>query len=101
MRLVKNHRSFRSCLEVGDNVRDMFPNNAVVFNFELSKTKRAYLVTHGVTTWVKGILQVEVSNSPFYSVSSDGSLNVLLQENQIDIQVRGWSEKSKKVVTHY
>ena len=78
---MKNHRSFRFCLEAGDNVRDMFPNNDIVSNFKLPKTKRAYLVNHGVTTWVKGILQVEVSNSPFYSVSSDGSLNVLLQEN--------------------
>ena len=63
----------------------MFPNNDIVSTFKLSKTKCAYLVTHGIAPWVKSNLQVEVSNSQFYNVSFDESLNVVLQENQMDI----------------
>ena len=72
-------------MELGDDLRDMFPNNDIVSTFKLSKTKCAYLVTHGIAPWVKSNLQVEVSNSPFYNVSFDESLNVVLQENQMDI----------------
>ena len=63
---MKNHYSFRSCLELGHDLRDMFPNNDIVS--KLSKTKCAYLVTHGIAPWVKRNSRVEVSNSPFYSV---------------------------------
>ena len=75
---MKNHYSFCSCLELGDNLRDMFPKN-IVSNFNLLKTKCAYLVTLGIAPLAKSDLQVELSNSPFYSVSFDESLNVVLQ----------------------
>ena len=88
LRLVKNDYSFRSCLEPDEFLRDMFPNNDIASNFKLLKTKCAYLVTHGVAPWMKSNLQVEVSNSLLHSVSFDESLNVVLQENQVDIQVR-------------
>ena len=54
---MKNHDRFCSCL--------VFPNSDIVFNFKLLKTKCVYLVTHGVTPWVKINLQVEVFNYPF------------------------------------
>ena len=53
LRLVQNHYSFCSCLEVGDDLKDMFPSNDVVSNFKLLKTKCVYLVIHGIAPWVK------------------------------------------------
>ena len=50
---------------------------------------------------MKSNLQAEVSNSPFYTVSFDESLSVVLQENQMHIQVRFWLEKLKKALTRY
>ena len=94
---MKNHCSFCSCLKLGDVLRDMFPNNDILSNFKLSKTNCAY----SIAPWVKSNLQVEVSNSPFYSVSFGESLNVVLQENKMDIRVPFWSEKLKKAVTRY
>ena len=88
LRVVKNQHSFRSCLELGDDMKDMFPNSDTVSKFKLSKTKCAYFVTHGIAPWVKSNLRTEVSNSPFFSMSFDESLNMVLQENQMDIQVR-------------
>lgn len=46
-------------------------------------------------------VQVGVSNSPFYSVPFNESLNMVLQENQMEIQVCFWSEKLKKALTLY
>ena len=48
-----NHYSFCSCLELGDDLKDMFPSNDIVSNFKLSKTKCVYLVIHGIAPWVK------------------------------------------------
>ena len=79
----------------------MFPNSDTVSKFQLSKTKCAYFVTHGIALWIKSNLQTEVSNSPFFSVSFGESLNMVLQENQMDIQLRFWSEKLNKAVTCY
>lgn len=102
LRLVQNHYSFCSCLELGDDLKDMFPSNDVVSNFKLSKTKCVYLVIHGIAPWAKKKnVQVGVSNSPFYSVPFNESLNMVLQENQMEIQVCFWSEKLKKALTLY
>ena len=40
---------------------------------------------------VKSNMQVEVANSPFYSVSFGESLNMVLQENRMDVQACFWS----------
>ena len=66
LRVVKNHHSFHSCFELGDDMKDMFPNSDTVSKIILSKTKCAYFVTHGVAPCVKSNLQTEVSNSPFF-----------------------------------
>ena len=101
LRVVKNHDSFRSCLELGEDLQAMIPNNDIVSKFKLSKTKCSYYVTHGIAPWVRGNLQTEVSASPFFSVSFDESLNIVMQENQMDIQIRFWSEKQNKAITRY
>ena len=51
--LVQNYYSFCSCLELGDDLKDMPPSNDIVSNFKLSKTKCVYLVIHGTAPWVK------------------------------------------------
>ena len=38
LKLEKNHYSFRSCLELGNDLRDVFPNKDIICNFKLSKT---------------------------------------------------------------
>ena len=92
LRMVKNHNSFRSCLGLGEDLKAMFQNNDVVTKFTLSKTKSAYFVTHDISPWVKSKLQTEITDSCFFSVSFNESLNQALQNNQMDIQIRYWCD---------
>ena len=83
LRMVKNHDSFRSCLGLTDDLKNMFENKnrGVVGNFSLSKTKAAYFVKYGISPWVNGKLTKQITSSPFFSVSFDESLNKKLQKN--------------------
>ena len=101
--MVKNHDSFRSCLGLTDDLKNMFENKnrGVVGNFSLSKTKAAYFVKYGISPWVNGKLTKQITSSPFFSVSFDESLNKKLQKTQMDVQIRFWSDELNKAVTRY
>ena len=101
LRVVKNHQSFRSCLGLAEDLQNMFQNNEVVSKFKLSKTKCAYLVTHGIAPYIKGNMKDNICDSPFFSVSFDESLNEGMQEQQMDVQIRYWDENSLRAVTRY
>ena len=102
LRMVKNHNSFRSCLGLSEDLKSMFGSeNGIVENFSLSKTKSAYLVKYGIAPWVKQRIADQIAESPFFSISFDESLNKKLQKNQMDIQIRFWSDLSNKTETRY
>ena len=46
--LAKNHYGVHSCFELGNDMKDIFPNNDTVSKIKPSKTKCAYFVT-GIT----------------------------------------------------
>ena len=101
LRVVKNHDSFRSCLEQGDDLKAMFPDSSIAAGFTLSKTKCAYVVKYGIAPWVKENLRKVICESPFHSVSYDESLNRQMQEQQMDLQIRFWCNKTNRAVTRY
>ena len=101
LRVVNNHQSFRSCLELGEDLKNMFVDSAIATEFTLSKTKCGYVVKYGISPWIKENLRKDVCNSPFYSVSFDESLNKQMQEIQMDIQIRFWCDRTNKAVTQY
>ena len=101
LRLVKHHDSFRSCLDLGADLKSMFPDSAIAAGFTLSKTKCAYVIKYGIAPWLKENLQNLINEAPFYSVSYDESLNRQLQEQQMDLQVRFWCNKTSQAVTRY
>ena len=101
LRIVKNHYSFRSCLGLGDDLKAMFPDSAIAAGFTLSKTKCAYVVKYGMAPWLKENLRKVIIESPFFSVSYDESLNRQMQEQQMDLQVRYWCNKTSRAVTRY
>ena len=79
----------------------MFPDSGIAADFTLSKTKCAYVVKYGVVPWLKENLQKVISESLFYSVSWDESLNRQMQEQQMDLQGRYWCNKTSWAVTRY
>ena len=101
LRIVKNHGSFRSCLGLRTDLKAMFPDRQIAGDFTLSKTKCTYVVKYGIASWLKENLRKVINESPFYSISYDESLNRQMEEQQMDLQVRYWCNKTSWAVTQY
>ena len=65
VKCVMDHLSFRSCLDLNDLFRSMFPDSAVAQKFKLSKTKCAYLINFGLAVYYHKLRISEVKESPF------------------------------------
>ena len=96
LRIVKIHDSFRSCLGLETDLKAMFPDSRIAADFTLPKTKCAYIVKYGIAPCLKVIRK-----SSFYSVSYDESLKVWMQEQEMDLQVPYWCNKTSRTVTRY
>ena len=94
LRIVKNHDSFRSCLGLGTDLKALSPDSRIAANFTLSKTKCAYAVNYSIAPLLKENLQKVISESPINIVFYNESLNRQMQEQQIDLQVQYWCNKT-------
>lgn len=65
----------------------MFPDSDIAKSFQLSKTKCAYYIVHGLAPYFMEILLQEIN------------LNHYKQEEQIDVQIRFWNENLYEVQT--
>ena len=63
----------------------MFPDSEIAQKFKLGKTKCAYLFNYGMAPFVKYQLVKNIVASPFYTVSFDESMNIVLQNEQMDV----------------
>ena len=72
----------------------MFSNNEITKSFKLSKSKCGYFINFGLARYFKDLL-AKAAN--IFVVSFGKSLNKVLQEEQIDVQVRYWNEAAKQV----
>ena len=68
----------------------MFPDSEVASKLILGKTKCAYFMNYGIASYFKNILTKAITESPFYSLSFDGSLNAVIQSCQMDVAIRDW-----------
>lgn len=101
LHVVMEKHSFRSCEQLGDLFRAMFPNCHEAEKFTLGKTKCGYFINFGFAPHFLGLLLESVKSSPFYSLSFDESLNKALQNGQMDINVRFWNSEECKAETRY
>ena len=77
---------------------DMFPDSNIAKKFTLSKSKCAYVLNFGIA---KDGLREKICASPYFSISFDESLNTLLQQQQMDVQIRFWCVALNKAITRY
>ena len=66
----------------------MFKDSESAKGFALSRTKCTYLINFGVAPYFRQELINSIKTSPHFAVSFDKSLNRVLQDDQIDIQIR-------------
>ena len=88
--MVQSRYSQCSMRQCGQVVTAMFHNSEIA-KMMLQKSKCGYVINHGIAPYWERLLLQEVTNSPFYVLSFDESLNKLLQKGQMDTIVRYWN----------
>ena len=69
--------------------------------YQMSRTKVAYTILHGIAPIFLADLVNRVKSLPFYSTLFDESMNDDLQTNQMDIQIRYFNKETLESVTQY
>ena len=101
LKVISSHYSLRSCLGLKELFEAMFCNSEIAKSFKLSKTKCDCFINFGLAPYFKDLLVKEIKAANIFVVSFDESLNKVLQEEQMDVQVRYWNEAAKQVNTRF
>ena len=79
----------------------MFSDGIIAENFKPSKTKCGYYLTYGIVPYLKSNITKSILKARYFAIMFDESLNSVLQNEQMDIQNRYWSDEDCKVQTKY
>ena len=79
----------------------MFPDSKIAERMQLEPKKLEYVVTHGITPYVKDLLKSQVISTDWFVVSFDESLNDATQECEMDICIRFWNKETSQVEDRY
>ena len=101
LKVISSHYSLRSCLVLKELLQVMFSDSEIAKSFKLSKTKCGYFINFGLAPYFKDFLVKEIKAANIFAVSFDESLNKVLQEEQMDVQVGYWNEAAKQVNTRF
>ena len=80
---------------------DKFSDSETAKKFSFGRNRCSYFVNFGIAPHFKTMLLHNVQKLPFFYVSFDEYLNKVLQNEQLDIQVRFWDENSVQAKTRY
>ena len=101
LKIVMNHLSLRSCTNLNETFRLMFPDSSIVASFALSPAKAAYTIVHGLAPYFSEALVLALQECPFFVACFDEALNKVAQKGQMDIVIRFWDCSVKQVSTRY
>ena len=79
----------------------MFSDSKISENSNLSKTKCGYYLTYGIAPYLKFNIIKSILKAPYFTIMLDKSLNSVLQNEQMDIHIRYWSDEDSKIQTKY
>ena len=100
--MVMSHYSANSWSDTGDLFKQMFPDSRIALNFNCGKTKCSYLVCFGLAPYFHDKLMSNLRQSGVvYAISSDKSLNRVLQSEQKDVIIPFWDNQENKVCSRY
>lgn len=99
LKVVESHFSGRSCENIADIFRAMFPNNIVSDSFSLGKFKIAYMLTDCVGPHFRDMFLNDAKES-FFSLCFDETTNEA-SKKELQVGVRYYSEKTKRIQQHH
>ena len=101
LKVVMSQFSLRSCLELNDLFKCMFPVGQIASKFSLSKTKCSYILNFGLAPYFIEVLLSQIKASSFFVISHDESLNKILRNEQMDSTIRFWNNETGAVCSRY
>ena len=101
LKKITSNFSLSSCEGISNCFKVMFPDSKIANEFQLGKTKCAYILHHGVAPFFEKLLLDEIKLSNFYSVSFDESMNKVTQNEQMDIVITYWNNENNNVEVRY
>jgi len=82
LKIVMNHLSLRSCTNLNETFRLMFPDSSIAASFALSPAKAAYTIVHGLAPYFSEALVLALQECPFFVACFDEALNKVAQKGQ-------------------
>ena len=93
LKVVMSKLSLRFCEQLKDLFQVMFSDSEIAQDFKLGKTKCGYYIICGITPYFHDEIIQVLKKSPCFSVSFDESLDKVLQEEQMDLNIRYWDDE--------
>lgn len=101
LNIVCSKYSMNSSRDSGLLFASMFPDSNIAKSFQCGRTKASYVAHFGLAPFFYEQLLAIITNTPYYTILFDESLNESVQQGQMDILVRFWSDEESKVVVRY
>ena len=101
LKVVSSSFSLHKCLNLNALFKEMFSDSKIADSFKLSKTKCGYYPTYGIVPYLKSNITKSILKAPYFTIMFDEILNSVLQNEQMDMQIRYWSDEDCKVQTKY
>ena len=93
--------SLRLCLELNELLKAVFSDSVIASSFQLNKIKCSYYVNYGLAPFITDLVVKDVRSSPYLLVLFDESFNKVLEQNEMDIQLRYWNDGDDLVKNWY
>ena len=101
LKVVLSHFSLRSCLELNNLFKCIFPDSQIASKFSLSKTECSYIINFGFSPYFIELLLSQIKASSFFVIFYDESLNKILRNEQMDCTIRLWNNETGVVCSRY
>lgn len=101
LNVATKHMSFNSCTDINNIFMEMFPDSEIAKSFSCAPTKCSYLLCFGIAKYFKEKLNGRILKCEFFSLCFDGSVNRVIQKDQVDIIIRFWDEVEQKVISRF
>lgn len=89
---MNSYYSYKSCEDVGDIFKAMFPDSDIAKQFTCGERKVAYLTTFGIAPHFSSLMKAKAKKESGFVLLFDESLNREMKKCQLDMHVRFWND---------
>lgn len=92
--------SYRSCDDLGDLFKMMFPDSKIAEHYKMERSKLSYVISHGLGPFFHNDLVRDIKQCHRFVLCFDEQKNNQ-NSKQLDLLMKYWSIEKQRVVTRY